>query len=144
MRNRRLRVYDWYQVQSGGQSEEEGEKSGTYERLRESLDTYPGVTGPKQWQLIFRDEYASIIPPSERSDIISAYYKRLCSSDDKISLEAAQAWSRWEQRTSRLRPDPALIARADDDLRWARAFARIECHYFVNGVSGALALNKGY
>lgn len=90
---------------------------------------------------IRRDEYASIIPPSERADIISAYYSRLCSSDEALSLEAAQAWSRWEQRTARLLPDPDYIAKADDP-KWARAFARIECHYFVNGVSSGARLAR--
>ena len=38
----------------------------------------------------------------------------------------------WEGSTSRLVPDPELIARTGDET-FAEAFARIECHYFVNG-----------
>ena len=45
---------------------------------------------------------------------------------------AARAWSTWEGRTSRLIPDADLIERISED-QFAEAFARIECHYFING-----------
>jgi hypothetical protein len=35
--------------------------------------------------------------------------------------------------TSRLYIDPDYVARAAEDDKFALAFARIECHYFVNG-----------
>jgi len=35
--------------------------------------------------------------------------------------------------TSRLHVDPAYIAKAENDGKFAIAFARIETHYFVNG-----------
>ena len=35
--------------------------------------------------------------------------------------------------TSRLFPDPEYLDKADD-LDFAVAFARIECHYFINGI----------
>jgi proline iminopeptidase len=38
----------------------------------------------------------------------------------------------WEGSTSRLVPDPELIERTGDET-FAEAFARIECHYFING-----------
>ena len=47
-------------------------------------------------------------------------------------MQAARAWSIWEGSTSKLRPDPGLIEKFSGD-RFAEAFARIECHYFVNG-----------
>ena len=83
---------------------------------------------------IFPDAWASYlkpIPPEERHDLVGAYYKRLTSPDPQIRLEAAQAWSVWEGSTSRLIPSAASkvsFARPE----FAEAFARIECHYFVN------------
>ncbi|GAA5949724.1 hypothetical protein JCM21900_003272 [Sporobolomyces salmonicolor] len=77
------------------------------------------------------DEYLAPIPPSERHDMILAYYKRLTSPDTAIRAEAGRAWSRWEMATSRLQVDPKYLARADEP-GFADAFARIECHYFVN------------
>ncbi|MGD9502999.1 MAG: prolyl aminopeptidase, partial [Methyloceanibacter sp.] len=41
-------------------------------------------------------DYASVIPASERGDMIAAYYRRLTSEDPEIQLDAARAWSAWE------------------------------------------------
>ena len=75
--------------------------------------------------------YVEPIPPEERDDFIAAYYRRLTHADRDVQLRAARAWSRWEAATSHLLVDEdALTAFAIDDF--ALAFARIECHYFVN------------
>ena len=68
----------------------------------------------------------------ERGDLISAYYRRLTSDDDNTRKAAARAWSVWEGSTSYLIQNPDHIAHAGED-DFAVAFARIECHYFVNG-----------
>lgn len=72
------------------------------------------------------------IPEDERGDLLHAYHRRLTSDDDAVRLEAAKAWSIWEGSTSTLAADPDLVAKTAD-ARFAEAFARIECHYFVNG-----------
>jgi proline iminopeptidase len=81
---------------------------------------------PEAW-----DAYLAPIPEAERGDLLSAYHARLTSSDRSVALEAARAWSTWEGSTSCLFPDPDLIKKMGDDA-FATAFARIECHYFVN------------
>ncbi len=81
---------------------------------------------PDAWE-----EYLAPIPAPERGDLVAAYHRRLTGDDPAIRAEAARAWSRWEASTSKLRPDPRLIERFADDSM-ADAFARIECHYFVN------------
>merc|ERR1712179_538873 len=85
---------------------------------------------------IFPDEfqpYRDHIPEEERGDMISAYYKRLTSPDGDIRRAAAREWTLWEMGTSKLMPDPKYMEKADD-LDFAAAFARIECHYFINGI----------
>ncbi len=85
--------------------------------------------------LIFPDAweaYLAPIPPAERGDLVAAYHRRLTGADPAARTAAAKAWSVWEASTSRLRPDPQLIA-AFGEPEGADAFARIECHYFVNG-----------
>ena len=82
---------------------------------------------PEAWQ-----KYLEPIPEDERDDMVGAYYRRLTSSDRTERIRAARAWSMWEGSTSRLVPDPELIKRTGDK-RFAEAFARIECHYFING-----------
>ena len=81
---------------------------------------------PEAWE-----EYLKPIPPEERSDLISAYHKRLTGPDPEIRLAAARAWSIWEASTSRLLPDSHLVQRFGE-TQFAEAFARIESHYFVN------------
>ena len=81
---------------------------------------------PDAWQ-----EYIKPIPPEERHDLLTAFHKRLTSEDRKIRLEAARAWSIWEASTSKLIPSQ-VTQRRFGQAEFAEAFARIECHYFVN------------
>ncbi|WP_008308699.1 prolyl aminopeptidase [Leptolyngbya sp. PCC 6406] len=81
---------------------------------------------PDAWET-----YLAPIPPEEHHDLVAAYYRRLTSEDQQTRLTAARAWSIWEASTSKLIPDPALVDKFREDT-FAAAFARIECHYFVN------------
>ncbi|MEJ1157017.1 prolyl aminopeptidase [Prosthecomicrobium sp. N25] len=76
--------------------------------------------------------YRALIPPDERHDMIAAYHRRLVSDDPALRLAAARAWSTWEGGALSLLPDPGRVAAFAEDS-YALAFARIECHYFVNG-----------
>ncbi len=76
--------------------------------------------------------YLAPIPAEEQDDLVKAYYQRLTSPDLKTRQTAARAWAIWEASTSKLIPDDDLIDRFGEDS-FAEAFARIECHYFVNG-----------
>ena len=79
------------------------------------------------------EPYQQHIPADEQSSLIPAYYSRLTSDDVNIRRNAAKEWTRWEMATSRLFPDPEYLDKAED-LDFAVAFARIECHYFINGI----------
>lgn len=81
---------------------------------------------PDAWE-----HYLKPIPPEERHDLMAAYYRRLTSDDPATRLEAARAWSVWEASTSKLLQDTDLMSVFGQD-EFATAFARIECHYFVN------------
>jgi proline iminopeptidase len=81
---------------------------------------------PDAWE-----HYVSAIPEAERGDFVRAFYQRLTSEDPAVRRAAARAWSIWEGATSKLFPSTDLVARFGED-RFAEAFARIECHYFVN------------
>jgi proline iminopeptidase len=78
------------------------------------------------------DQYLEAIPEVERGDLISAYHRRLTSSDEATRLSAARAWSVWEASTSLLLQDEAFID-GHRDPHFALSFARIESHYFVHG-----------
>jgi proline iminopeptidase len=78
------------------------------------------------------ESYVEVIPEAERSDMMAAYYKRLTSTDPEVLRRAATAWSVWEGATSYLRMKTEYVTRFKEDAAFAAAFARIECHYFVN------------
>ena len=75
--------------------------------------------------------YLAPIAEAERGDLLHAYHRLLTSDDVPSRLAAAKAWSIWEGSTSTLLSDPELVKRTGED-EFALAFARIECHYFVN------------
>lgn len=85
-----------------------------------------GALFPDLWQ-----QYVATIPAAQRSDMVRAYYELLTSADPKVVRQAAKTWSVWEGATSFLRLNPDYVAKFQED-EYAAAFARIECHYFIN------------
>ena len=82
---------------------------------------------PEAWSA-----FEGVIPPEERGDMIGAYYRRLTHPNPAVHFPAAEAWSVWEGTTLSLVTDPVRV-RLFANPAYALAFARIECHYFVNG-----------
>ena len=81
---------------------------------------------PDKW-----DDFLSIIPESERGDLVEAYRKRLTSDDADERLRAAKAWSAWEASTVTLLPSEQTLEHfTSPDV--AVAIARIENHYMAN------------
>ncbi len=81
---------------------------------------------PDAWE-----KYLNPIPIDERSNLVKAYYKRLTSNDYNVKIEAAKAWSIWEASTSKLFQSGKSLHHFETSSV-AEAFARIECHYFIN------------
>ncbi|MEM7237510.1 MAG: prolyl aminopeptidase [Pseudomonadota bacterium] len=87
---------------------------------------YGGPAGnffPEAWS-----EFTAPIPESERDDLIRAYHRRLTSGDEAEQIRFARPWVRWESACAALRPGASGMV----DGPYARAFARIESHFFVN------------
>ncbi|NMT65312.1 prolyl aminopeptidase [Marinobacter orientalis] len=83
---------------------------------------------PDYWQ-----DFLAPIPQDERGDMVSAYYRRLTSSNELEQIQAAKAWSIWEGRCATLNPNPRVVEHFGHP-HVAIALARIECHYFMNNV----------
>ena len=84
---------------------------------------------------LFPDAWESFIAPipeAERHDLVTAYYRRLTGADRAEQMACARAWSQWEGATLSLLPDEKRVSDFGSD-RFALAFARIECHYFMHG-----------
>jgi proline iminopeptidase len=81
---------------------------------------------PDAWQ-----RFCAPIPPAERGDMMAAYHQRLIHPDRRVQAEAAAAWSQWEGDTISIRGPEARPSKFNE-IDFAIAFARIECHFFVN------------
>ncbi|MEO8113128.1 MAG: prolyl aminopeptidase [Phenylobacterium sp.] len=81
---------------------------------------------PDAWQ-----RFCAPIPAAERNDMIGAYHKRLTSPERRVQAQAAAAWSQWEGDTISIRGPEARPSKFNE-IDFAIAFARIECHFFAN------------
>jgi proline iminopeptidase len=83
---------------------------------------------PEAWRA-----FSGYVPEAERSDLLTAYHRRLVDPDPAIHMPAARSWSVYEGSCSTLLPNPALVADFASD-RVALGLARIEAHYFMNDI----------
>jgi proline iminopeptidase len=81
---------------------------------------------PEEWEA-----FVQPIDESERGDMIAAYYRKLTSENENVRQNAARAWSVWEGSTIHFLQRPEQIKHFAEPS-FAVAFARIECHYFIN------------
>ena len=81
---------------------------------------------PDAWE-----RFCAPIPEAERDDMIGAYHRRLTSTDRGVQAQAAAAWSQWEGDTISIRGPEARPSKFNE-IGFAVAFARLECHYFAN------------
>ena len=81
---------------------------------------------PDYWQ-----DFLEPIAAEERTDMVSAYYRRLTDDDQAIRLGAAKAWSLWEGRAPTLLPKTMVVDHFSIP-KTALSLARIECHYFMH------------
>jgi proline iminopeptidase len=102
---------------------------GVFLMTQPELDWFYGGGAGKFWPEKW-EKFASLIPAAERSDLIAAYHKRLFDEDEDIQTEFARSWSSWESGLAVLEPGDN---RSVSPAAYARAFARLENHYFTNG-----------
>ena len=95
---------------------------------RSELDWFYGGGAGAFWPDVWR-RFTDMIPETEREDLIGAYARRLFSGDLASETRFARAWASWENTLASIGNDgPGGDSPAD----FARAFARLENHYFVN------------
>lgn len=83
---------------------------------------------PEAWRTL-----AEHLPPSERNNILKAYYALITDPDPAIHFPAARAWSIYEGSCSTLLPNPNIVANFGAD-RTALGLARMESHYFMHDI----------
>lgn len=97
---------------------------------------------PEAWK-----RYVEVIPPAERGDMVAAYARIFATTPTTDEAharvtEAALAWSIWEGVTSYLAQDVSNLGKFAEP-EFAKAFARIENHYFMNGCFLGEGRNRG-
>lgn len=96
--------------------------------------TLPGTyqVFPEAWK-----PFVEIIAPEKRGDMVKAYADIFAMTpknerERKLQDEAAKTWSVWEGATSYLSQDTKDLGKFAEP-EFAKAFAKIENHYFMNG-----------
>ena len=69
------------------------------------------------------------VPEDERGDLIGAYHRRLFSGDTVLETRFARTWAGWENALAAI--DHRGMG-GEGPGEYARAFARLENHYFIN------------
>ncbi len=88
---------------------------------------YGGGAGqffPEQW-----GKFIELVPADEQHDLIAAYHRRLFSGDLTQETRFARAWAGWENALAAMSNDGAS---GESPADYARAFARLENHYFTH------------
>ncbi len=84
-----------------------------------------GAFFPDLWE-----RFLSPIPADERANLMDAYARRLFSGNLAEESRYARAWANWENALASIHYDGAI---SEGPTEYARAFARLENHYFRNG-----------
>jgi proline iminopeptidase len=74
--------------------------------------------------------FVGVIPAAERGDLIAAYHRRLFSGNLVEETRFGRIWANWENALASIQNEAALGESPSD---YARAFARLENHYFRHG-----------
>ena len=102
---------------------------GIFTMTRAELDWFYGGGAGGFWPDLW-SKFESAIPAPERNDLIAAYHKRLFSGDLRTEMNFGKLWSEWENSLASFR---ANGNGGYCPVDYARTFARIENHYFING-----------
>lgn len=101
---------------------------GVFLMTQAELDWFYGGGAGKFWPEVW-SRFEGLIPEDERGDLIGAYHRRLFSGDVAMETRFARAWSSWENALASIHSSGAGGEAPGD---YARAFARLENHYFTN------------
>ncbi|MEQ3708454.1 MAG: prolyl aminopeptidase [Tateyamaria sp.] len=101
---------------------------GVFLMTQRELDWFYGGGAGRFWPEVW-SRFETLVPEDERGDLIAAYHRRLFSGDMAIETRFARAWSSWENALASIH-STGTGGEAPGD--YARAFARLENHYFTN------------
>ncbi len=101
---------------------------GVFLMTQRELDWFYGGGAGAFWPDLWED-FAKMVPIAERDNLISAYHKRLFSGDLETENRFSLAWAAWENALASIVSNGPV---AQSTAKYARAFSRLENHYFMN------------
>ncbi|MBO9407232.1 prolyl aminopeptidase [Shimia sp. R9_1] len=101
---------------------------GVFLMTRSELDWFYGGGAGQFWPEPWA-RFTSLIPEDEQDDLIEAYHHRLFCGDRATEIKYARAWAGWENALASVYSNGAG---GDAPAEYARAFSRLENHYFRN------------
>ncbi|SEQ87879.1 prolyl aminopeptidase [Thalassovita taeanensis] len=102
---------------------------GVFLATQSELDWFYGGGAGKFWPETWA-RFVDLIPEDEHGDLIAAYHKRLFSGDLAVETKYGKAWAEWENALASVQSNGAG---GDSPGEYARAFSRLENHYFTHG-----------
>lgn len=102
---------------------------GVFLATQAELDWFYGGGAGKFWPEVW-ERFVSLIPEDERDDLIKAYHRRLFSGDLPMEQRYGRAWASWENALASIHSSGSTH---EGPSEYARAFSRLENHYFING-----------
>lgn len=101
---------------------------GVFLMTQSELDWFYGGGAGRFWPDLWQ-RFSALVPEDEQHDMIAAYHRRLFSGDRLVEIRYARAWAGWENALASISNQGPI---GESPAEYARAFARLENHYFIN------------
>jgi len=77
-------------------------------------------------------DFVCWLPEAERTDVLTAYERRLFGEDEQVRMEAARYWFKYTEACSLLRHDPQLVEESAKNDPVVLGVGRLDAFYFRN------------
>ncbi|WP_420861828.1 prolyl aminopeptidase [Algirhabdus cladophorae] len=101
---------------------------GVFLMTQAELTWFYGGGAGQFWPDLWK-RFTDLVPEDEHDDLIGAYHRRLFSGDMMQETRYARAWASWENALASIDSEGMV---GESPGEYARAFARLENHYFKN------------
>jgi len=101
---------------------------GVFLMTQAELKWFYGGGAGQFWPDLWK-RFTDLVPEDEHDNFIEAYHRRLFSGDMMMETRYARAWASWENALASIDSEGMV---GESPGEYARAFSRLENHYFKN------------